>query len=899
MKPLCLSAIACVLLVVRSSLGLPEEILIGGLFDSEDNTLETAFRYAVEKVNSNIQKQPVSTKTKPQPKFRLSARIVKIPKDDSFQASQQVCGMLRSGVAAIFGPQSEMTASHVQSICDTLEIPHIEARWDVRQRRDGFSVNLYPHPSSLSRAFASLVQMWDWWKSFTVIYEDNESLVRLQEIIKLNNKWKIKMKQLSPDGNYRPMLREIKNSGESNILIDCSTANVHSVLKQAQQIGMVTEHQNYIITNLDLHTLNLEDFKYGNTNITGFRLVDPTKPEVQAVISDWKYGELLQGRKLNISEHGLTTEAALIYDAVHLFTKALLDLDQSQDIEIKPLSCESDVAWVSGNSLINYMKLVEAEKLTGNIKFGTEGFRTDFTLDIVKLTEDGLSKIGQWKGSNLTFAEARRSLIDDDMKKVFKVTSRFGEPYFINRTSEKVLTGNEKYDGFVVDVMEEIAKIINISYIFHPVKDNQYGSYVEAKDRWNGMVGEVMYGEADMAIADLTITRKRQEVVDFTLPFLNLGIGVLYRKPVKQPPSLFSFMSPFALTVWIGMSLAYLGVTLVLFILARFSPTEWDNPYPCIQDPEELENSFTMLNSFWFTIGSLMQQGSDIAPKAVSTRMVAGMWWFFTLIMISSYTANLAAFLTVEQFESPFKSAREMADQSKVKYGCVTGGSTYNFFQFSSIDWHQKLWNFMSANPDVFTTGNPEGTQRVQDRTDYAFFMESAGIEFIVQRHCDLRQVGETLDSKGYGIALRRGSELRTKLSNAILKLQEDAIIHRLRKKWWEEMLGAGKCGAVASGGGGAEELGIDNLGGVFVVLMGGMGVSCVIAVLEFIWHTRKVVRKGRGSLCNEIMTELKFFLQCHVTTKPIRKASVSEQENGIIVPLTGYSGFSGKEALT
>lgn len=44
---------------------------------------------------------------------------------------------------------------------------------------------------------------------------------------------------------------------------------------------------------------------------------------------------------------------------------------------------------------------------------------------------------------------------------------------------------------------------------------------------------------------------------------------------------------------------------------------EWDCPHPCIEDPDELENQFTLLNSFWFTIGSLMQQGSDIAPKYV------------------------------------------------------------------------------------------------------------------------------------------------------------------------------------------------------------------------------------------------------------------------------------------
>lgn len=47
----------------------------------------------------------------------------------------------------------------------------------------------------------------------------------------------------------------------------------------------------------------------------------------------------------------------------------------------------------------------------------------------------------------------------------------------------------------------------------------------------------------------------------------------------------------------------------------RIAPEEWDNPHPCIQDPDELENAITLSNAFWFTIGSLMQQGSDIAPK--------------------------------------------------------------------------------------------------------------------------------------------------------------------------------------------------------------------------------------------------------------------------------------------
>ena len=71
-------------------------------------------------------------------------------------------------------------------------------------------------------------------------------------------------------------------------------------------------------------------------------------------------------------------------------------------------------------------------------------------------------------------------------------------------------------------------------------------------------------------------------------------------------------------------------------------------------------------------------------PKALSTRIVGGIWWFFTLIIISSYTANLAAFLTVERMESPIDSADDLAKQTKIEYGVVEDGSTMTFFKVGS-----------------------------------------------------------------------------------------------------------------------------------------------------------------------------------------------------------------------
>ena len=80
-----------------------------------------------------------------------------------------------------------------------------------------------------------------------------------------------------------------------------------------------------------------------------------------------------------------------------------------------------------------------------------------------------------------------------------------------------------------------------------------------------------------------------------------------------------------------------------------------------------VQNDFTLANSFWFAVGTLMQQGSDLNPRAASTRIVGGIWWFFTLILISSYTANLAAFLTVERMATPIENADDLADQSHIQ----------------------------------------------------------------------------------------------------------------------------------------------------------------------------------------------------------------------------------------
>lgn len=123
--------------------------------------------------------------------------------------------------------------------------------------------------------------------------------------------------------------------------------------------------------------------------------------------------------------------------------------------------------------------------------------------------------------------------------------------------------------------------------------------------------------KADIAIVDLTTTAERESVVDFTTPFMNTGISILLRTPEMQPPSLFSFLHPFSPLVWFYTLTVYILITVAVYVLGRFTPYEWVPSHPCDPDSEP-ENQFgTISDCFWFTMGSIMQQGSDLVPRSV------------------------------------------------------------------------------------------------------------------------------------------------------------------------------------------------------------------------------------------------------------------------------------------
>ncbi|XP_057667899.1 glutamate receptor ionotropic, kainate 2-like isoform X2 [Diorhabda carinulata] len=854
--------------IAPASSTLPPQVKVGAIFteDEKNGPNELAFKYAINKINKDKTLLPYTS---------LVYDIQYVPRDDSFHASKKACQLVQYGVYAIFGPSDPLLGSHIHSVCDALDIPHLEARLDVESDVREFSINLHPTQHLLNAAFQDVMTFLNWTR-IAIIYEKEYGLLKLRELVKSpqNNGLEIFLRQSNPD-SYQDVLKEVKDKEIRNIVIDTKPGNLQLFLKGILKLQMNDYKYHYLFTTFDMETFDLEDFKYNFVNMTAFRIVDTEDISVKEILRSMSKSQFNRDLRL-LNSTFIQAEAALIYDSVFVFAIGLQTLEQSHTLKLSNLSCDKEQPWDGGLSLINYINSVELKGLSGPIEF-KEGRRIKFKLDLLKLKQPALVKVGEWQpvtGVNIT---DRAAFFDSGtMNFTLVVTTILETPYVMMHTTNNY-TGNNRFYGFCIDILDRISQEVGFDYLLDLVPDRKYGARDPSTGLWNGMVLQLMQHKADLAVGSMTINYARESVIDFTKPFMNLGISILFKVPKSQQAKLFSFMNPLATQIWL------------------FSPCEWQNPHPCEIDNALVKNQFSLANSFWFTIGTLMQQGSDLNPKATSTRIVGGIWWFFTLIIISSYTANLAAFLTVERMITPIENAEDLAGQTEISYGTLESGSTMTFFRDSMIETYKKMWRFMeNRKPSVFVPTYEEGIQKVLDG-NYAFLMESTMLDYIVQRNCNLTQIGAPLDSKGYGIATPKGSPWRDRISLAILELQEKGEIQMLYDKWWKKS--GDICHRNVKGKESkASSLGVDNIGGVFVVLLCGLTFAVIIAIFEFCYNSKKNASNDKRSasvphqsLCSEMKGEFCFALKCGGSRqRPALRRKCSKCMSGVsYVPAT------------
>ncbi|XP_033607887.1 glutamate receptor ionotropic, kainate 2 isoform X14 [Cryptotermes secundus] len=833
--------IICIVLLSGVA-ALPPLIKIGAIFteDQKDSSAELAFKYAVYRINKDRHILPRTT---------LVYDIQHVPRDDSFHASKKACQLVNFGVQAVFGPSDPLLGAHIHSICDALDIPHLEARLDLDADYKEFSINLHPAQPLLNSAFQDVMAFLNWTK-VAIVYEEDYGLIKLRELVRApgNRDVEVHLRQADPD-SYRAVLKEIKSKDIHNMVVDTNPYHMHLFLRGILQLQMNDYKYHYLFTTFDIETFDLEDFKYNFVNMTAFRVVDAENVGVREILKDMERFQPVGHSILNKSLI-IQAEPALMFDSVHVFAVGLQMLEQSHTLRLSNVSCEEELPWDGGLSLINYINSVEMRGLTGPIEF-KEGRRIQFKLDLLKLKQHALVKVGEWSpgaGVNVT---DRSAFFDPGTMNVTLVVITIPESPFVMMHQGKNYTGNSRFYGFCVDLLNRTAQYVGFDYILELAPDRKYGAQDPVSGEWNGMVLQLMKHETPYVMhraqGNLTGNARYEGFCIDLLKEIAAMVGFEYH--IELVPDGKYGVYDLESGEWNGIvrqlmdKKADLAVGSMTINYARESVIDFTKPF--------------------------MNLGISILFKATSTRIVGGIWWFFTLIIISSYTANLAAFLTVERMITPIENAEDLAGQTEISYGTLESGSTMTFFRDSMIETYKKMWRFMeNKKPSVFVPTYEEGIQRVLEG-NYAFLMESTMLDYIVQRDCNLTQIGGLLDSKGYGIATPMGSPWRDKISLAILELQERGEIQMLYDKWWKnpgDTCTRNEKGKESK----ANALGVDNIGGVFVVLLCGLAVAVIVAIFEFCYNSKRntqaelrAIPVPHQSLCAEMTEELCFALKC------------------------------------
>ncbi|XP_033744251.1 glutamate receptor 3-like [Pecten maximus] len=811
------------------------------IFDHNSRALERAFSYGVETANAT------------ENKFKIYAYEKVTDIRDTYQLSSSICEHLKKMVFALVCMSNIHSYDVIQAYSQALEVPVIVPSSPKSYHTDRFKYEIKMNPSIVP-AMAEYISKGGWTKVF-YFFNSDDDMWRLQHLYKI----------FSNDGNNVTITaRQIEDP-----------ATAHDILRRIDKLGVPCTEKIFVLDfdrkrlpaflKKDIIDIDLKIFYHSGATFTGFQLLNNENSYLQHFLGKWN----VPNRNENNTVPDFTTELALMVDGIASLATALngilvreqtagrlkvfkrrrgkiYNTDAAQGI-----LCSPKVIFANGHEVLAALKNIEFSGITGNVQFNDDGERVNYTLQIYqeqlqterkKGMSNRLTKIGHWssaEGLHLISKPRPKPVIGQPVK---IITTILAQPFVQLKENNDNGKPLQEYEGFCVDLLKEITatQLVNFTYKFVVQKDDEYGVKTN-NGSWTGMIGEIVRRDADLAVAPLTITKEREEDVDFTKPFMKTGISIMIKRPDKQKPGVFSFKEPLSNMVWVCITVGFLAVSTILFLVGRFSPYEWKE-----NSATGPSDDFSMLNSLWSNLGALMMQGSDIFPRSISGRTAESAWWFFTLILISSYTANLAAFLTVEQFSIPIDSVDALAAQQTIKYGVLAGGSTITFFRESKVMVYDQMWKFMQfqndSGADIFMQSNEKGWKKVQSsKGKYAFLLEESFNEYFNNRKpCNTMKVGATLNSFGYGIALPLHSEISKGVNLAVLHLREIGHLIRLRQKWWVDR---GQCGGV-TGGKGKKSLSLSNVSGIFHILIGGLVLAMIISIIEYAMHVNCKRRK-------------------------------------------------------
>uniref|UniRef100_A0A8C7DCV8 Glutamate receptor n=1 Tax=Oncorhynchus kisutch TaxID=8019 RepID=A0A8C7DCV8_ONCKI len=780
---------------------------------------------------------------------------------------QVFLALMNRGILALISSVGCMSAGSLQTLADAMHIPHLfiqrapagtprsSCPLVSRVRQDDYTLFVRP-PVYLNDVILQVVNEYSWQK-FIIFYDQEYDIRGIQDFLDKTSQQGMDVSLQKVESNINMMITSMFRTMRVEELhryrdtlrravLFMSPVTAKAFITEVVETNLMAFDCHWIIINEEISDQDVQELvmkSIGRLTLIRQTFPLPQNTSQRCVKHNHRINTSLCDPK-DPKAQTLEITNRYIYDTVLLLANTFhRKLEDRKWHSMASLTCirKNSKPWQGGRPMLDNVKKSGVSGLTGFLEFTDNGTNPNIYFEILGTNygEDrgrGVSKLATWDpvhGLNGTLTD--RKLENNMRGVVLRVVTVLEEPFVM--VSENVLGKPKKYQGYSIDVLDSLSNYLGFKYEIYVAPDHKYGSQ-QSDGVWNGLMGELVAKRADVGLSALTITPERESAVDFTTRYMDYSVGVLLRK-AERTVDMFACLAPFDLSLWACIAGTVLLVGILVYLL------NWLNP-PRL--PMGAVSSTTFYNSMWFVYGSFVQQGGEVPYTTLATRMMMGVWWLFALIVISSYTANLAAFLTITRIENSIQSLQDLSKQTELPYGTVLDSAVYEQVRSKAMNpferdpMYSQMWRMINrtGGAENNVDESKEGIRKVKYGR-FAFVWDSAVLEYMAinDEDCSFYTVGSNAPDRGYGFAMQHGSPYRDIFSQRILELQQNGDMDILKLKWWPRDSPCDLYSAVHTKHRGSA-LDIHSFAGVFCVLAAGVVLSCVIAMVETWWTRRK-----------------------------------------------------------
>lgn len=727
---------------------IPSEVKIGGVFcDNFDSRERAAFLLGIDHINNDSSILPNT---------RLVALVNNTSNLNSFSNIEAVYWLIHNGVSIIIGPMTSSMVKATYPISEGFGVPQISPY--ATDPTFVFSPHRYQHLVRMSSSdsvenhvLVDFISHFNWTRMALLSSRSDyglNGLVTFKDVA-AHKGWHLVASETFQEYtniskiNATSQLVHIRGRGARIIILNCMAQYVHAILLQARDLGVLKDRV-WIVTNgafahegLYTSGSNIADHLRG---VVGIRHTFGKGHMSDTFKSLWKAAGQPNIDFENAAAVGHTFDAVLVSaHALQIF------FDQGYNLtDVLPKFGVYDNSRTLKKTEVEHLvaslkKVNTSGVMTDRLMFDDIGSPVEDQFDVVNLRKFGFEKVGYWSPSTRLVMDSSKEIVwpsgrvDIPSDVAFLIANRtlrvvtIHEPPFVYVFKNNI-DGKASYiyGGFCIELLRSIAEKLKFTYELYPVEDSYFGSQDPISKEWNGMVRDLLQGKADMAVASFTISPSRQRVIDFTQPFIDLGITALI-KSITNTSDYFLFFRPFRYDLWLAICFTMIIVGFFLWFFSTFSPYGYYGRcvQPCLSRVParylKYRDTLTLMRAFWSSIVYYVGQSSDhLHPVCSSGRITVAVWWFAILIIVSTYTANLAAFRTIQRSSSPINTVGELAQQTSLSYGTVEDSQPQDFFESSTIPSYITMWQYMQAHRSLVKSSE-EGISKVNAKLCYLY----------------------------------------------------------------------------------------------------------------------------------------------------------------------------------